>query len=133
MSKISQNTHLLASKKLIGEVISIEENTAVVELKITKKMIVDSYGLSHGSFSFGLADYAAMLAINHPNVVLGKAEVKFLKPTVLNDLLVATATTTETKGQKVTVSVTVINQHKITVFEGIFVCFILDDHILKSN
>jgi acyl-coenzyme A thioesterase PaaI-like protein len=132
MNKIQQKTHVLASKKLIGKVISIEENTAIVQLKITKEMIVDSFGLSHGSFAFGLADYAAMVAINHPNVVLGKAEVKFLKPSVLNDELTAKALITENNGKKITVLVEVFNQHEITVFEGAFVCFILEEHILKK-
>jgi acyl-coenzyme A thioesterase PaaI-like protein len=43
-------------------------------------MVVDAHGLVHGGFVFGLADYAAMLAVNDPNVVLGAAEARFLKP-----------------------------------------------------
>jgi len=130
---MKQNTHLLASKKLIGSVVSIENNSAIVTLKITKEMVVDSYNLSHGSFVFGLADYAAMVAINEPTVVLGKAESKFLKPTVLNDELTATATITDNSHPKKTmVSVDVKNQHNDTVFEGEFVCFVLKNHILEK-
>lgn len=130
---MQQNTHLKTSKKLVGTVISIEENKAVVQLKITKEMAVDSVGLAHGGFTFGLADYAAMVATNHPNVVLGKAQVKFLKPTVVGDLLTAEAVVSEQVNPvKSTVSVTVKNQNDVAVFEGEFVCFSLENHVLQS-
>lgn len=133
MSKISQNTHLNASKKLVGSVASIEENKATVTLEITEEMIVDNYNLSHGGFVFGLADYAAMVAINEPTVVLGKAEVKFIKPVVLNDKLTAIATIADdSNGKKITVSVNVFTAEEQIVFEGTFVCFVLEKHILEK-
>lgn len=133
MSKISQNTHLNVSKKLVGSVASIEENKATVTLEITEEMIVDNYNLSHGGFVFGLADYAAMVAINEPTVVLGKAEVKFIKPVVLNDKLTAIATIADdSNGKKVTVSVNVFTANEQIVFEGTFVCFVLEKHILEK-
>jgi len=73
-------THKIASKNLVGEVVELKENESVVRLKTTKEMAVDEKGLIHGGFTFGLADLAAMVAVNHPNVVLGKAEVKFTNP-----------------------------------------------------
>jgi acyl-coenzyme A thioesterase PaaI-like protein len=130
MNTIKQNTHQLASEKLIGSVISIGNDCATVKLTITEEMIVDSYNLSHGSFVFGLADYAAMVAINEPTVVLGKASTKFLKPVVLNDEVTAVAKITETSGKKISVSVDVKNQKKELVFEGEFICFVLEKHIL---
>lgn len=133
MSKISQNTHLNVSKKLVGSVASIEENKATVTLEITEEMIVDNYNLSHGGFVFGLADYAAMVAINEPTVVLGKAEVKFIKPVVLNDKLTAIATIADdSNGKKITVSVNVFTAEEQIVFEGTFVCFVLEKHILEK-
>ncbi|MBP8792059.1 MAG: hypothetical protein KBE41_02930 [Lutibacter sp.] len=126
-----QNTHLLASKKLVGSVVTIEENSAKVFLKITEEMVVDTFNLAHGSFVFGLADYAAMVAINEPTVVLGKAEVKFLKPVVLHDEVIAVATISDKgNGKKMTVSVVVTNAKEELVFEGVFVCFVLEKHIL---
>lgn len=133
MSINKQNTHLLASKEWVGSVLSIGKDAATVNLIITKNMVVDTYGLSHGSFVFGLADYAAMLAINEPTVVLGKATTKFLKPVVLNDEVTAVAVVTEnSNAKKVTVSVDVRNQNNELVFEGEFVCFILEKHILQD-
>ncbi len=133
MNTKKQNTHLLVSKKLIGSVISIGNDCATVKLTITKEMIVDTYNLSHGGFVFGLADYAAMVAINKPTVVLGKATTKFLKPVVLNDEVTAVATISENSNEKkVIVSVAVKNQKHELVFEGEFVCFILEKHILED-
>lgn len=133
MKTIKQNTHLLASKKLVGSVVSIANNSAVVKLIITKEMIVDAFNLSHGSFVFGLADYAAMLAVNKPTVVLGKATTKFLKPVVLNDEVTAYASIIESSNEKkVNVNVSVKNQKNEIVFEGEFVCFVLEKHILEN-
>ena len=133
MESNKQKTHQLASEKLIGSVVSIGTDSATVKLTITEEMIVDSYHLSHGSFVFGLADYAAMLAVNEPTVVLGKATSKFLKPVVLHDEVTAVATITDnSNGKKVTVSVGVENQNKEQVFEGEFVCFVLEKHILAK-
>lgn len=133
VNKIKQNTHLLASKKFIGSVVSIEDNSAKVTLKITEEMVVDSYNLVHGGFVFGLADYAAMVAINEPTVVLGKSEVKFVKPVTLNDVLTAKAEIqNKTDGRKIKVAVVVLNDKKEIVFEGEFVCFVLEKHILKK-
>ncbi|MBJ2175835.1 hypothetical protein JBL43_16395 [Aureibaculum sp. A20] len=132
MATLKQNTHLLASKKLVGSVISITKNNAKVSLQITKEMVVDTFNLAHGSFTFGLADYAAMVAINEPTVVLGKADTKYLKPVVLNDELTAIAEVTETIGKKVTVLVQVTNQKNEFVFEGNFTCFVLEKHILEK-
>ena len=128
-----QNTHLLASKKLIGSVVSIENNKAKVTLKITENMVVDNFNLVHGGFVFGLADYAAMVAINKPTVVLGKAEVKFIKPVVLDDELTAFAVVSnKINDKKMIVSVVVSKSDNEIVFEGEFVCFVLEQHILDK-
>jgi acyl-coenzyme A thioesterase PaaI-like protein len=130
---MQQNTHLKTSNTLVGTVISIEENKAIVQLKMTQEMAVDAKGLAHGGFTFGLADYAAMVATNHPNVVLGKAEVKFIKPTVVGDLLTAEAVVSEKVNPvKSAVSVAVKNQNDVVVFEGEFICFSLNNHVLQK-
>ena len=130
---MQQNTHLKTSNELVGTVISIEENKAIVQLKMIEKMAVDAMGLAHGGFTFGLADYAAMVATNHPNVVLGKAEVKFIKPTVVGDMLTAEAIVLEKFNPvKSAVSVTVKNQNNVVVFEGVFICFALENHVLQN-
>ena len=64
------------------------------------RMAADGSGLAHGGFIFGLADYAAMIAVNHPNVVLGAAEVRFLKPVVSGETVVARGQDGFRRGQK---------------------------------
>jgi acyl-coenzyme A thioesterase PaaI-like protein len=71
-----------------------------------------------------------MIAVNHPNVVLGAATVKFLKPTKQNDKAVAEATVKELSGKKHSVEVVVFCEEE-KVFEGTFVCFVLDKHVLE--
>jgi len=92
-------------------------------------MAADKSGLVHGGFVFGLADYAAMLAVNHPNVVLGSADVKFLKPVQVGETLKARASVQKVEGKKQLVEV-VVNQGDTIVFSGGFTCFVLDTHIL---
>ena len=58
-----------------------------------------------------------MIAVNDPHVVLGAAEVKFLKPSVKNDTLVAEARVSHERGKKRIVSVVVTNEDT-TIFTG---------------
>jgi acyl-coenzyme A thioesterase PaaI-like protein len=124
------NTHLLISPVLVGEPLFIAEGKAVVQLKTCAEMVADDRGLVHGGFTFGLADYAAMLSVNDPNVVLGSAETKFLAPVKVGEVLVATAEVLESSRKKRQVKCTV-NSSK-PVFEGIFTCFVLDKNILDD-
>jgi len=91
---------------------------------------VDHTGLVHGGFIFGLADHAAMIAVNHPNVVLGGADIKFLKPVKTGEKVIATANVILKDGKKHMVSATV-NRGDDTVFQGEFTCFVLDHHVLS--
>jgi len=70
-----------------------------------------------------------MLAVNEPNVVLGAAETRFLKPVRRGDHLIASAQTIDTVGRKHQVRVeATVNSEK--VFEGTFTCFVLERHVL---
>ena len=82
-------THEKIDRRLCGEPVNIGSGYSKVQLLASADMAVDDFGLIHGGFVFGLADYAAMIAVNDPNVVLSAAEVKFLKPAVKKDKLVA--------------------------------------------
>jgi acyl-coenzyme A thioesterase PaaI-like protein len=125
------NTHLDINEALCGTVVKIEKNYCLIRLTATESMKVDSYGLIHGGFVFGAADYAAMLAVNHPHVVLGSAEVQFLKPLKVSDTLLAEAVVVESKGRKNRVSVSArVEDHDI--FKGTFTCFVLDRHVLDK-
>lgn len=122
-------THRDIDTELCGKPVRVGENHSVVELVAIKRMAVDESGLVHGGFIFGLADYAAMIAVNHPNVVLGASSVRFLKPVKINETVVAEANVVPSEGKKRKVDVTV-KRDGDPVFEGEFTCFVLDKHVL---
>lgn len=123
-------THLKADRRFCGTVLELGADSARVALDTLTEMVVDAEGLIHGGFIFALADYAAMLAVNDPNVVLGAAETRFLKPVRLGDKIVASAATVDAHGRKHEVRVeATVDLEK--VFEGRFTCFVLEQHVLE--
>ena len=129
--KIMQiTTHQRIDESLCGHPVTLQDGYAEVELTTLPTMEADDTGLIHGGFIFGLADYAAMLAVNHPNVVLGSARSTFLSPVQTGDILRARAQAEQTEGKKRSVHVEVFRGDK-KVFEGEFTCFVLDKHVLK--
>ena len=124
-------THELIDPRLCGRPLSVAPGFSRIELKTDEAMQVDDFGLVHGGFIFGLADHAAMLAVNHPHVVLAGADVKFLKPVKAGDAVVAEASVAESMGKKHVVAVTV-RRGEEPVFTGDFICFVLDRHVLAQ-
>lgn len=122
-------THQKINQECFGIPVYLEEGASRVELHTVGSMAVDDTGLVHGGYIFGLADYAAMIAVNHPNVVLGSSEVKFLKPVRSGETVIATATAEDRQGKKQIVAVSVTRKEEI-VFSGSFTCFVLDKHVL---
>jgi acyl-coenzyme A thioesterase PaaI-like protein len=125
-------THLALSPRLCGVVRELKLGHAEVELETTDEMRADVRGLVHGGFLFGLADYAAMLAINEPNVVLGSAETRFVAPVSVGERLRATAQLLGVDGKRHRVQVK-IERGAQSVFEGTFVCFVPLRHVLESR
>ncbi len=124
-------THLEADPRFCGTLVELGQGSARVALDAIDSMVVDAQGLVHGGFVFGLADYAAMLAVNEPNVVLGAAETRFLKPVRRGAHLIASARTVDAHGRKHEVRVeATVNSEK--VFEGTFTCFVLERHVLDE-
>jgi acyl-coenzyme A thioesterase PaaI-like protein len=133
------STHLAIDRRLCGTPTSLSQGRAVLELVTVSEMAADARGLVHGGFVFGLADYAAMLAINEPNVVLGSAEVRLLAPVRLGDVLSAEAELLPSEGKKQRVEVTVSRKppdgtgESERVFFGTFVCFVPSVHVLEAR
>ncbi len=126
---VNIETHQRIDQRLCGHPLAAGPGASRIELETTADMIVDASGLVHGGFIFGLADHAAMLAINHPHVVLGAAEVKFLKPVRSGERVLAEARVESGSDRKKIVVVTVARDGE-TVFSGTFTCFVLDRHVL---
>jgi len=130
---MSVKTHIHASPTLIGKPLSISSGSyAEAELKTDWRMAVDERGLVHGGFTFGLADYAAMIAVNEPNVVLAKAEVKFTAPVKVGDLMNARAEVIDKKDGKYIVNV-VVKVKNVKVLEGLFTCIVAEKHVLNAK
>jgi uncharacterized protein (TIGR00369 family) len=122
-------THKEINQTLCGTPKVVKPDFCRIELETSESMKVDDQGLVHGGFIFGLADYAAMLAVNDPNVVLAGATVKFLKPVKAGESVTAEAKITDGQGKKQAVAVTVYRGEE-PVFSGEFTCFVLDRHVL---
>jgi len=125
-------THALIDKELCGTPVELAQGRSAVRLETLPRMAADASGLLHGGFVFALADYAAMLAVNHPNVVLGASECRFLKPVRAGQELLATANCEAPQGRKLPVRVKVACGD-VDVFEGLFTCFITDKHVLSGT
>jgi len=125
-------THLRAKAELVGTLTWLAEGSAVCTLATTSAMVVDEQGLVHGGFVFGLADYAAMLAVNDPNVVLGGAEVRFTAAVAHPAELTATADVVVMDGRKRRVSVRIV-AGKTEVLRGVLTCLVLDRHVLDRE
>jgi len=123
-------THRKIDTELCGTPLEVGQGFSRVQFLAIEGMAVDESGLVHGGFVFGLADYAAMIAVNHPTVVLGGAEVRFLLPVRTGDTLMAEARVVSSEGKKQVVEVVVQREGEI-VFEGAFTCFVLEKHVLR--
>jgi acyl-coenzyme A thioesterase PaaI-like protein len=122
-------THLRIRPDWVGAVVDAAPGTATVRLETRPEMAADDEGLVHGGFVFGLADYAAMVAINHPHVVLGSAEVRFVAPVRVGQVVTAVAVAQEGAGRKRVVDV-IAEADGAKVFQGAFTTFVLDHHVL---
>jgi len=127
-----QKTHQAVSPELVGKAESIEPGkSSRASLLTTKEMAADERGLVHGGFTFGLADYAAMLVVNQPFVVLLASNARFMKPVAVGDRLTAHAKVTGAEDNRRTVLCEVTNQNGTKVLEAEFLCMILERHVLE--
>lgn len=125
-------THKSIDEMLSGKVVDLKEGeSATVVLQANDKMIADKKGLIHGGFIFSAADYCAMVTVNHPNVVLASAEVKFLQPFKIYDVGIFKSKVLDTKGRWTTVLVEGFKGEE-KFFEGTFRCYTSEKHVLEK-
>ena len=130
--KMNIRTHAGIERTLCGTPVEISPGHAVVEMTTWAAMGADASGLVHGGFVFGLADYAAMLAVNEATVVLAGADVRFLRPARVGDRLRAEATVTAAAPPKYEVRCTVQGSGG-PVFDGNFHCHVPKKHVLAEK
>ena len=125
-------THTAISPSLCGSPILIRSGFSRVGMQAIEPMRVDESGLVHGGFVYGLADHAAMLAINTPYVVLGSSQSRFLAPVQVGQELIAEARVQDDEaGRRRRVDVTVFVDGT-AIFEGVFTTFSLESHVLEG-
>jgi acyl-coenzyme A thioesterase PaaI-like protein len=124
-----QRTHEKVAPHLCGRPVELGAGRARVVLETGHEMAADDRGLVHGGFTFGLADHAAMLAVNEEHVVLAGAQVKFLGAVVTGDRVEAEAVVERSEGKKRWVKV-VVRRDGTPVLEGEFLAVVPDKHVL---
>jgi uncharacterized protein (TIGR00369 family) len=125
------NTHRRLDPELCGVPVHLADGVADVELVATDRMRADDSGLVHGGFVFGLADHAAMLAVNRETVVLGSADVRLVAPVRVGERIHAHARVREISGKKHIVDVEVRSAAG-PVLTGAFTCFVPERHVLAE-
>jgi acyl-coenzyme A thioesterase PaaI-like protein len=125
-------THERIDPALCGRPVSLEPGRARVVLDTIPSMTADDRALVHGGFTFGLADYAAMLAVNEPTVVLASAEVKFLGPVVAGERLEAQAEVERSEDRKRWVTVEVRREGQ-PVLTARLLAVVLERHVLDAS
>jgi acyl-coenzyme A thioesterase PaaI-like protein len=126
------NTHERINTVYSGEVIKLESGYAKVVLDTIEVMRADELGLVHGGFIFSAADFAAMVAVNEPNVVLASCNCLFLSPVRVGDTVTFEATEHQKEGRKRNVTVRGF-VHEIKVFEGEFKTVVTERHVLRLD
>ncbi|WP_454689147.1 PaaI family thioesterase [Achromobacter aloeverae] len=126
-------THRKICSRLSGRVVRLAECRSEVELALSEEMAADDMGLVHGGFLFSAADYAAMLAVNDPLVVLAGANVRFLLPSRVGEVIRFVATADPGPGRKRNVAVQGRDAAGRIVFDGVFTCVVLARHALEKD
>ena len=128
--RVYLETHRQVNNDLSGEIIKLERGYVELRLTTTPEMVADEVGLIHGGFVFSAADYAAMAAVNEPNVVLVASDCQFLSPVKFHDDVNIIARVRHKEGRKRNVHVEAFVLD-IKVFEGEFKTVVTDRHVLK--
>lgn len=125
-------THLKIKSILVGNLVEMAKNSSKVVLQTTQEMSVDEFGLIHSGFLFGSAEYAAVAAVNEPNVVVIGCRSKFFAPAKVGDIITFEAKGRFEDARKREIKVIgMINE--IKVFEGLFQAVLLERHILQTK
>lgn len=104
---------------LVGTPVTTEVGYSRVELRTNMTMLATGSDFVRGGIVFGLADHAAMLALEEPGAVLEAADTRFLRPVGVDQLIVAEAHARMKIGKRRHAAVTIcLGEEKI--FEGDF-------------
>lgn len=126
------NTHRRLDRALCGVPRRWGDGRGEATLRTTEAMAADERGLVHGGFVFGLVDHAAMLAVDHPYVVLTGAQVRFTAPVAVGEDVLAEAVVAGREGRKVTLEVVARVGDRV-VLRGSMTAAVLEAHVLDRG
>lgn len=120
------------NNELSGYITEIEENRAVLQLKITSELICDSEGLAHNGFIYSSAAYVAQAAVNKKNTCVIGSRTSFYAPAKVGDVLTyeANAKFDNSKKREVVVKAYI---RDVCVLEAVFHVIVTEEHILKMQ
>ena len=131
-NEVMLQTHLMIDRTLSGDLEKLEKGYAQVRLQTNEDMRADSVGLVHGGFIFSAADFAAMAAVNEPNVVLAGCNCQFLAPVRVGDEVLFEARVRHSEARKRNVTV-IAYAYEVKVFEAEFKTVVTEKHVLKLS
>jgi acyl-CoA thioesterase len=123
------HTHQRLAPSAVGKIRDIKEGYARTEFKLHKDMAVDEHDLAFTGYIFNAANYAAMIAVNEPNVIISSAKTMFLLPIKVGEVLTFEAISKHRESKKKMIRVTA-TQQGVKVFEGEFATLVYDSHVL---
>jgi uncharacterized protein (TIGR00369 family) len=129
---VEPRTHLAIDRRFSGAPAELRDGAAVVVLDTLPEMAADDRGLVHGGFVFAAADYAAMLAVNDPHVVLASASLDFLRPVRVGERVLARAEVVRVEGHRHLVRCTASAAHG-EVLRADLVCVVLAEHVFDKQ
>lgn len=111
----------LASRALGMQLIRVAAGSATLQMKVRADM-TNGHGICHGGYMFLLADSTFAFACNSRNqrCVAASAEVQFLAPAAVDDVLTAAGTEVHRAGRSGIYDIKVTNQKDqlVAVFRG---------------
>ncbi|EFR47191.1 hypothetical protein HCCG_01739 [Helicobacter cinaedi CCUG 18818 = ATCC BAA-847] len=118
------------SPSIVGELVELYRNKAIVRFRPNERMIMDESKMIHAGFVFNAASFAAMAAINKKYSVLIASDVKFLAPIELGHEITfkAQAIQSDTKKCEVKVEGFLLD---IKIFDSLFHIAVFDKKIFK--
>ncbi len=125
-------THNKIPGELFGRVVDIKKGYAKVTLVTKEEMKADEMGLLNAGIIFASAFLAAMASVNDPNTAPLSADIEFLAPVKVGDILHFEAYEKYQKGKRREIDV-IGTIDGIKVFKGVFIALVFEEHVLKSK
>ncbi len=130
--KHNLKTHYRVTGDLSGRVVELKPGFAKVSLITTNEMTADDKKLVHSGFLISSAIFCAMASVNDPYVTPLNANVKFLSPVKVGDIVIFEAIEKIQKGKRREIIVTgMLNNIKILTVE--LVALVFEEHILTNK